>query len=51
MLEKCGNADLVNQYKSFAKHIKRERNTRAEGRIDDNARGALIRMNSRVNAK
>ena len=51
VLEKCGNADLVNQYKSFAKHIKRERNTRAEGRIDDNARGALIRMNSRVNAK
>ena len=51
MLEKCSNADLVNQYKSFAKHIKRERNTRAEGRIDDNARGALIRMNSRVNAK
>ena len=51
MLEKCRNADLVNQYKSFAKHIKRERNTRAEGRIDDNARGAAIRMNNRVNAK
>ena len=51
VLEKCSNADLVNQYKSFAKHIKRERNTRAEGSIDDNARGALIRMNSRVNAK
>ena len=47
----CINADLVDQYKWFAKHIKRERNTRAEGRIDDNARGALIRMNSRVNAK
>ena len=51
VLEKCGNTDLVNQYKSFAKHIKCERNTRAESRIYDNARGALIRMNSRVNAK
>ena len=35
VLEKCGNADLVNQYKSFAKHIKRERNARAEGKIDE----------------
>ena len=35
MLEKCSNADLVNQYKSFAKHIKRERNARAEGKIDE----------------
>ena len=33
-LEKCSNADLVNQYKSFAKHIKRERNARAEGKIE-----------------
>ena len=35
VLEKCGNADLVNQYKSFAKHINRERNARAEGKIDE----------------
>ena len=35
VLEKCSNADLVNQYKSFAKHIKRERNARAEGKIDE----------------
>ena len=45
VLEKCSNADLVNQYKLFAKH------TRAESRIDDNARSALKRMSSRVNAK
>ena len=35
VLEKCSNADLVNQYRSFAKHIKRERNARAEGKIDE----------------
>ena len=35
VLEKCGSADLANQHKSFTKHIKRERNARAQGKIDE----------------